>query len=86
MVVRRPRLWLLDEPHASLDSEGRDLVDALIAEAIESGATVIVASHELDRVRPLVTRTFTIAGGVAELEESTTRNDSTAITPASSDA
>src|SRR5215213_4871074 len=28
MVARRPELWLLDEPHASLDAEGRDLVDA----------------------------------------------------------
>lgn len=75
MVVRRPRLWLLDEPHASLDSDGRDLVDALIAEAITSGATVIVASHELDRVRPLVTRTFTIAGGTAELDETVASSD-----------
>jgi len=95
MVVRRPRLWLLDEPHASLDSEGRDLVDALIAEAIASGATVIVASHELDRVRPIVTRTFTIAGGTAELENSADHADpedpagvdnSIATAPASSDA
>lgn len=64
-VVRRPRLWLLDEPHASLDADGRDLVDELITDAVGAGATVIVASHELDRVRPLVTRAVTIAGGAA---------------------
>ena len=34
MVARRPELWLLDEPHAGLDQDGRDLVDGLIAEAV----------------------------------------------------
>lgn len=65
MVVRRPELWLLDEPHAGLDQSGRDLVDGLIADAISAGATVLVASHELERVRPIATRTLTIAGGSA---------------------
>lgn len=86
MVVRRPRLWLLDEPHASLDADGRDLVDALIAEAIAAGATVIVASHELDRVRPIVTRSFTIAGGTAELNAQTDSAATPTDAPAVSDA
>ncbi|MEZ5238467.1 MAG: hypothetical protein R2716_05800 [Microthrixaceae bacterium] len=30
MVVRRPELWLLDEPHSGLDEAGRDLVDSLL--------------------------------------------------------
>lgn len=64
-VIRRPELWLLDEPHAGLDQAGRDVVDALVADAIDAGATVLVASHELDRVRPIATRTLTIAGGTA---------------------
>lgn len=63
MIVRRPELWLLDEPHAGLDQAGRDVVDSLIRDAIAAGATVLVASHELDRVRPLATHTVTIAGG-----------------------
>src|SRR6516164_6630638 len=45
LVARSPALWLLDEPHAGLDAEGRDLLDGLIAEAIGVGATVLVASH-----------------------------------------
>lgn len=64
-VIRRPQLWLLDEPHASLDAEGRDVVDSLISDAVASGATVLIASHEHDRVAPLATRTITIAGGTA---------------------
>jgi len=42
----------------------RDIVDGLIADAIDAGATVVVASHELDRVRPLATHVATVAGGV----------------------
>ena len=34
LVARRPELWLLDEPHAGLDADGRDLLDALVREAV----------------------------------------------------
>jgi len=64
LVVRRPELWLLDEPHADLDQAGRDVVDVLIGDAVASGATVLVSSHELDRVAVLGPRVVTIAGGV----------------------
>lgn len=64
LMVRRPELWLLDEPHAALDSQGRALVDALIHNAVAAGATVILASHELDRIGTLEPRVVTIAGGM----------------------
>ncbi len=63
MIARRPELWLLDEPHAGLDQAGRDVVDTLVRDAAAAGATVLVASHELDRARALAGRTVTIAGG-----------------------
>jgi heme ABC exporter ATP-binding subunit CcmA len=63
MVARRPELWLLDEPHAGLDAAGRDVVDELIAEASRSGATVLFASHELERAESVAGRVVTIAGG-----------------------
>ncbi len=66
LLARRPELWLLDEPHAGLDQAGRDLVDDLVRQAAGSGATVVLASHELDRAAPLATRTVTIAGGVVQ--------------------
>ena len=63
VVARRPDLWLLDEPHAGLDAAGRNLLDELVREAAEAGATVLLASHELDRAAALATRTVTMAGG-----------------------
>lgn len=63
LVARRAGLWLLDEPHAGLDATGRDELDATLREAAASGATVLVASHELERAGSLATRTVEVAGG-----------------------
>lgn len=63
VVARRPQLWLLDEPHAGLDAEGRDLIDGLVHQAVGQGATAIVASHERDRVDALATRVVSVVGG-----------------------
>ncbi len=63
VVCRRPRLWLLDEPHAGLDQTGRDFVDDLVTKAVGFGSTVIIASHDIDRVTDIATRIATIVGG-----------------------
>lgn len=63
VVCRRPRLWLLDEPHAGLDQTGRDFVDDLVTKAVGFGSTVVIASHDIDRASTLATRIVTIAGG-----------------------
>lgn len=68
VLARRPQLWLLDEPHAGLDADGRELLDDVLRRAAAAGATVLFASHELDRAMPLATRVVQIqAGRVAEL-------------------
>lgn len=63
LIVRRAELWLLDEPHAGLDTAGRDELDAVLRDAVSSGATVIVSSHEHERARALATRIVTVDGG-----------------------
>jgi energy-coupling factor transporter ATP-binding protein EcfA2 len=63
LVARRPELWLLDEPHAGLDQTGRDVVDGLLSAAVAAGATVLLASHELDRAVSVATRIVEIVGG-----------------------
>jgi ABC-type multidrug transport system ATPase subunit len=63
LIARSPRLWLLDEPHAGLDAEGRSLLDEVVREAAASGATVLLASHEADPARRLASRRVQIAGG-----------------------
>ena len=64
-LTRSPRLLLLDEPHAGLDAEGRAALDGLVAHAAEDGCTVILASHELERARPLASREVVLTAGQA---------------------
>jgi heme exporter protein A len=39
-------LWLLDEPSASLDAAGHDLLDALVSEHLAAGGIAVIATHE----------------------------------------
>jgi ABC-type transport system involved in cytochrome c biogenesis ATPase subunit len=64
LVVRRAQLWLLDEPHAGLDATSRDELDATLHQAVQAGATVVLASHEHERASKLATRIVTVDGGV----------------------
>ena len=63
IVVRRPELWLLDEPHAGLDFEGREIVNGIVSTVAAAGAAVVLASHETGPAGDLATRTATMAGG-----------------------
>ncbi|MBM3671073.1 MAG: heme ABC exporter ATP-binding protein CcmA [Actinobacteria bacterium] len=64
-VAREPQLLLLDEPHAGLDGEGRDVLDAVITAVAAKNRTVLLASHELDRTRALASREVVLRGGQA---------------------
>ena len=63
LVARRAELWLLDEPHAGLDAAGRDELDRVLRQAVGSGATVLVASHELERAGQLADRVVDVVAG-----------------------
>jgi heme ABC exporter ATP-binding subunit CcmA len=63
LLVRRPELWLLDEPHAGLDNDARDVLDGLVRQAVAQGATVLMSSHELDRAESLAHRVVELDGG-----------------------
>lgn len=63
MLLTAAPLWLLDEPYASLDEDGRTLVDELLREARAEGRTVLLASHEPERIAPLVDRVLEIDAG-----------------------
>jgi heme ABC exporter ATP-binding subunit CcmA len=63
LVARRAELWLLDEPHAGLDAAGRDELDLVLRQAVGAGATVVVASHELERAGSLADRVVDVVGG-----------------------
>ena len=63
LIVRRAEIWLLDEPHAGLDAQGRDELDSVLRNAVSAGATIVLASHEMERASALATRMVTVDGG-----------------------
>ncbi|MHB8287797.1 MAG: heme ABC exporter ATP-binding protein CcmA [Acidimicrobiales bacterium] len=81
LLARSPLLWLLDEPHAGLDANGRDLLDEIVCEARSHGATVVIASHEGERSLRLVDRVITVAGG--QVTSSVAAHDDPGCEPAS---
>ena len=52
MILDRS-LYLFDEPTSELDEHNADLVFSLLTRLAGSGKTVIVATHDLDRIRGL---------------------------------
>ena len=66
LVVRRAGLWLLDEPHAGLDANARRELDDTLLAASRSGATIMFASHDLDRLGNLRPRVVRVNAGVVE--------------------
>lgn len=63
-VQRRPVL-LLDEPTAGLDRRDGDRVEALCVRAACDGATVVVATHDLDLARALADQVVVLSRGRA---------------------
>jgi heme exporter protein A len=51
LVSPRP-VWLLDEPTAALDTQGKELVAALLEPHLASGGLAVVALHEPLRLAP----------------------------------
>ena len=62
MMLANPRIWLLDEPTASLDAENEAKVVAILQEVAATGATMIISTHKT-ALLPLLPRLLVIRGG-----------------------
>lgn len=63
LLLDEAPLWLLDEPFTALDADGRALVDQLLREARAEGRTILVASHEPERLGAIVDGTLELEQG-----------------------
>lgn len=46
LVLRRAKLWILDEPLAALDKAGSHLIEQLIADHVLQGGLAIITTHQ----------------------------------------
>jgi len=63
LMLRPPSLLLLDEPYASFDVDGIELVNAFTRAIGRAGGIALVATHDLARARPVMSRELRIENG-----------------------
>lgn len=64
LLIRRPRLMLLDEPAAGLDGESIDRVVGLVRDIADEGTPVMIVEHSLSVVRALADHAVFMSNGV----------------------
>jgi heme exporter protein A len=64
LLLHRPSLLLLDEPHASLDAPGAELLDRLLSGA-RGAQSVVLVTHDLERGLALASRVLVLRAGRA---------------------
>lgn len=62
-IMLAPDLLLLDEPHSALDPSAIELVEHIVADVLKRQGAVVLVSHDVEKVAPMVTRTAELAGG-----------------------
>ena len=63
LIMRSPKVLLLDEPYSNLDKEGVELMNSVIRDIIQSGGAALLALHELAPAKGMIDRTFRLVEG-----------------------
>jgi heme ABC exporter ATP-binding subunit CcmA len=69
LMLRRPRVLLLDEPFAGLDQDGAKRLDEYIRGVTAEGGSAVVVTHNLGRGLDLADRVGILAGGRLAVSE-----------------
>jgi heme ABC exporter ATP-binding subunit CcmA len=65
MLLRPPSVLLLDEPYASFDQDGIDVVNQFAAEVAANGGVVLLTTHDMGRAMEVITRRVHLVDGRA---------------------
>lgn len=63
VLMQEPEIAFLDEPYGQLDPQGFALVDEVIGELKRRGATIVVATHQVEHVTHYADERLTLSGG-----------------------
>jgi len=63
LLIRPPQLLLLDEPYASFDTDGIDIVNEFAALTAQRGGVVLLTTHDMTRAVDIMTRRVHVADG-----------------------
>ena len=80
LIMRSPKILLLDEPYSNLDEEGVDLMNSVIRDIIGSGGAALLALHELAPAKGMIDRTLRLVEGrIAVTGNERARQDSAVL-------
>ena len=66
LILRSPKVLLLDEPYSNLDAGGVELMNSIIAGVVQAGGAALVVLHELAPASTVLGRTLTLVDGRIE--------------------
>jgi heme exporter protein A len=72
-LLNNPSILLLDEPYTGLDDDAVGIMDKILVEAQREGCTILLASHDLQRLEKHADRFLILDFGI--LRGDLTRND-----------
>ncbi len=78
-TLHQPALLLLDEPFSGLDQRAAQRLHELLASATKDGRTIIMSTHQLERIPPAAGRALVLAGGRIAYDDAIGRRDLSAI-------
>ena len=62
-VLTKPKVLLLDEPFAALDTDGTEIMREYIRERLSERGTVLMSTHDYDKARPITSRAGVLQQG-----------------------
>ncbi|MDQ4036850.1 MAG: metal ABC transporter ATP-binding protein [Actinomycetota bacterium] len=62
-LAGEPDILVLDEPTAGLDADSREVLAETLTGLVAAGTTLLLVTHELGEMRPLITRTVVVERG-----------------------
>ncbi len=69
LLTWTPRLLLLDEPHAGLDTATTALVDEVVNRVAAGRGAAVLVSHDPERIADLVTRRLVVKSGTVSEDD-----------------
>ena len=63
LLLQEPGLVLIDEPYGQLDPAGFEFVDKLVTELRDEGRTLVISTHLVERLAPILRSGLVLHGG-----------------------
>ncbi len=83
-LAAQPEVLIMDEPTAGVDIANQHLLVGVLRRLVDGGATLLIVTHDVDPLRPVLQRRVTMRGGQIVADDSLlTAGSDDSLSPAS---